>query len=85
LRRESSVTTVVYHIVQHDGGWAYRVNDSFSEPFPTRELAHRAAEAAASEQREPGETTEILYEDGDGHWHASLEDGRDRPETRVDD
>lgn len=79
------MATVVYRIVPHDGGWAYRVEDSFSEAFPTRELAHRAAEAAAQEQREPGETTEIRYEDAAGHWHADVEDGRNRPETRVED
>jgi hypothetical protein len=79
------VSTVVYEIVQHDGGWAYRVNDSYSETFPTRELAHLAAEAAAREQQEPGETTDILYEDSEGRWHADVEDGRNRPETRVDD
>lgn len=79
------MTTVVYHLVQHDGGWAYKVNDSFSDTFPTRELAHAAAEQAAREQSAPGETTRILYEDSDGRWHAGIEDGRNRPETRVDD
>jgi hypothetical protein len=27
---------VTYEIVEHDGGWAYRVNGVFSEPFPSR-------------------------------------------------
>jgi hypothetical protein len=26
---------VTYEIVQHDGGWAYKVNGAFSEPFST--------------------------------------------------
>ncbi len=79
------MTTVVYHVVRHDGGWAYKVDDSFSETFATRELAHAAAELAAREQHEPGETVRILYEDPEGRWHADLEDGRNRPETRVED
>lgn len=77
--------TVVYRVVPHDGGWAYKVEDSFSEPFPTREAAYRAAEVAAREQHEPGDTARIVYEDSAGHWHESLEKGTDRPDTRVDD
>ncbi len=79
------MSTVVYHVVPHDGGWAYRVNDSFSESFPTRADAHRAAERAAREQHAPGETARIVFEDPDGHWHEQVERGTDRPETRVDD
>lgn len=77
--------TVVYHLVPHDGGWAYKVDDSFSEPFPTRDAAHAAAERAAREQHEPGDTVHIVYEDTEGRWHAGTEKGTDRPETRVDD
>ena len=29
------MTDVTYEIVQHDGGWAYKVNGVFSESFPT--------------------------------------------------
>src|SRR5271165_7598497 len=42
---------VTYAVVEHDGGWAYKVGDVFSETFPTRALAHAAAERAAREQR----------------------------------
>jgi hypothetical protein len=44
---------VTYTVVEHDGGWAYKVGDVFSETFPTRETAHAAAERAAQEQRAP--------------------------------
>ena len=44
---------VIYEIVEHDGGWAYRVNGVFSEPFPSHDLARQAAERAAAEQRVP--------------------------------
>ena len=47
---------VTYTVVEHDGGWAYKVGDVFSETFPTRKEAHAAAERAAQEQRTPGES-----------------------------
>jgi hypothetical protein len=31
----SPTSDITYEIVQHDGGWAYKVNGVFSEPFPT--------------------------------------------------
>ena len=30
------MTKVVYQIVEHDGGWAYKFNGVFSETFPNR-------------------------------------------------
>jgi len=79
------MTDVVYHVVEHDGGWAYKVEGSFSETFPTREAAHRAAERAAAEQRRPGDTEGIVYEDSRGTWRSEVSSGDDRPDTRVDD
>jgi hypothetical protein len=76
---------LVYHVVEHDGGWAYKVDGSFSETFPTHEAAHSAAARAAAEQRRPGETAGIEYEDADGRWHEEVDSGDDRPETRIDD
>jgi hypothetical protein len=75
---------VTYHIVPHDGGWTYRVSGVFAETFPTHDLARQAAERAAAEQVVPGDTTEILYEDGQGHWHDEIARGDDRPETEVE-
>ena len=79
------MTEVVYHVVEHDGGWAYKVDGSFSETFPTREAAHRAAARAAAEQRQRGETVGISYEDQGGRWRDEVASGDDRPETSVDD
>ncbi|MDB5442048.1 MAG: hypothetical protein JWP86_1264 [Phenylobacterium sp.] len=79
------MTEVVYHVVEHDGGWAYKAEGSFSETFPTREAAHRAAALAAAEQRRPGDTAGISYEDKGGRWHDEVSSGDDRPETSVDD
>jgi hypothetical protein len=43
------MTEVTYRIVQHDGGWAYRLGDTFSETFPSHDAARAAAERAARE------------------------------------
>jgi Uncharacterized protein conserved in bacteria (DUF2188) len=75
---------VTYHIVEHDGGWAYRVDGVYSETFPSHEAARRAAERAAREQVIAGATTGIVYEDKEGHWHEEIAKGDDRPETEVE-
>ncbi len=77
------MTGVTYEIVEHDGGWAYRVDGVFSEPYPTHDLARQAAERAAQEQLIPGETTGISYEDQEGRWHEEVARGDDRPITEV--
>jgi hypothetical protein len=78
------MSKVTYEIVEHDGGWAYRVDGVFSEPFPTHDLARRAAKRAAQEQVVPGEGRGISYEDEEGHWHDEVAAGDDRPETKVE-
>jgi hypothetical protein len=78
------MTKVHYHVVEHDGGWAYRVNGVFSETFPSHDMARKAAERAAQEQVVAGETTGISYEDEEGQWHDELAKGDDRPETDVE-
>ena len=79
------MTEVVYRIVRHDEGWAYKANGVFSEPFPTHEDALEAAKRAAREQRSPGATNVIEYEDEKGKWHTETAAGSDRPTTRVED
>jgi hypothetical protein len=74
---------VTYEVVQHDGGWAYRVDGVYSETFPTHDKARHAAERAAHLQIVPGEETEISYEDKDGRWHDEHSSGGDRPNTDV--
>jgi hypothetical protein len=76
---------VTYQIVRHDDGWAYTVNGVFSEPFTTHAEALSAARTAAAEQRMPGHTEIIEYEDENGRWHTETSAGRDRPETDVQD
>ena len=64
---------VVYKVVKHENGWAYKARGTFSETFPTHEAALAAAKAAAAEQRVPGETVGIEYETADGIWHEGLD------------
>ncbi len=75
--------TLKYEIVEHDGGWAYKVGDTFSETFPSHDLASAAAHRAVQEQQLAGKTTAIEYEDTKGEWHEELADGTDRPEAEV--
>jgi hypothetical protein len=79
------MTKVTYHIVQHDGGWAYKLGDVFSEPFPSHDEALSAARRAALEQQRPGDTTSISWEDSGGKWHEELSRGDDRPVADVED
>jgi len=76
---------VTYEIVEHDGGWAYKVGDVFSETYASHDDARAAAQRAAAEQRVAGETTPISWEDTQGRWHEEVASGGDRPETEVKD
>jgi hypothetical protein len=77
------MTKLTYEIVRHDGGWAYRAGETFSETFASHDAARHAAERAAAEQSAPGEAARINYEDGKGQWHTEFDPGDDRPKTRV--
>ena len=77
------MSKIIYEIVQHDGGWAYRVNGTYSERFATHDAARAAAARAAQEQNHPGVSMLISWEDSAGHWHKELAAGDDRPETGV--
>jgi hypothetical protein len=77
------MTRVTYEVVQHDQGWAYKVDGVLSETFPSHKLAHAAAERAAREQMVAGNTEGIVYEDKEGRWHYEVASGKDRPATDV--
>ncbi|MBO1074851.1 DUF2188 domain-containing protein [Roseomonas marmotae] len=74
---------LVYHVVQHDGGWAYKVGDVFSETYRTHDQAAAAARDAAEKQQQGDETEVIEYQDQEGLWHVETARGDDRPETSV--
>lgn len=74
-----------YVIVEHDGGWAYKVADVFSEAYASEKAAHAAAEAAAARQELAGPTETIQFQDDKGEWHEETAPGDDRPSTDVRD
>ena len=76
---------MTYDIVEHDGGFAYKVGDVYSETYPTHQAAHAAAVSAASRQQLEGESDAIQYQDSKGQWHEEQAEGGDRPETEVED
>jgi hypothetical protein len=78
------MSKVIYKVVQHDGGWAYQAEGTYSETFASHDLALAAARKVAREQTQPGKDTGISYEDSSGQWHEELADGADRPETSVE-
>jgi hypothetical protein len=74
-----------YRVVQHDGGWAYKLDDVFSEPFPTHKAAVNAAHRVAREQHVPGETVTIEYQNQSGEWITEVAQSTDRPDADVID
>lgn len=73
-----------YKVVPHDGGWAYKLGDVFSESFTSRAAALAAAKRVAREQHIPGNTTTIEYQDAAGVWHTDHSAGDDRPDADVE-
>ncbi|HEX2147660.1 MAG TPA: DUF2188 domain-containing protein [Pseudorhizobium sp.] len=74
-----------YKVVEHDGGWAYKLGDVFSETFPSHDAAVTAAEEAAGRQQVAGDSTDIVYQDASGRWRTEFAEGGERPETEVAD
>jgi len=74
-----------YRVVQHDGGWAYKLDDVFSEPFATHKAALNAAHRVAREQHVPGETVTIEYQNQSGEWITERAQSTDRPDADVID
>ena len=79
----TDMARIHYRIVVHDGGWAYTLNNVFSEPFPSKSAALAAAKRVAAEQHVPGDTTHIEFQDDTGTWHSELSEGDDRPDADV--
>ncbi len=78
------MSKIVYKIVEHDGGWAYTAEGSYSETFSSYDEALSAARKVAREQVRPDEDTTISFEDANGRWHEEKSDGHNRPEPMVD-
>lgn len=79
------MTKIVYDIIQHDGGWAFKLGATISETFASHDDAFAAAKRVAREQQQAGETAAISWEDERGRWHEELSRGDDRPEVDIHD
>jgi hypothetical protein len=79
------MSKVIYEVIRHEDGWAYKARGTISETFPSHDAALQAARTAAGEQRVPGETVGIQYETADGVWREEVDSGKDRPTTAVKD
>lgn len=77
------MSIVHYRLVQHDGGWAYTLNGTFSETFATHDAALKRARRVAAEQQVPGESSYIEFQTADGQWHIEHVRGNDRPQADV--
>ncbi|MES5100174.1 DUF2188 domain-containing protein [Agrobacterium sp. BA1120] len=76
---------VTYHVGEHDGGYAYRLGDVWSETFPDHDAALEAAKDAARRQQIGGEEVDISFQRADGQWQSQHVHGGDRPDTDVVD
>lgn len=79
------MSNIRYEVVEHDGGWAYKVGDVFSETFRSHDDALAAARDASARQELAGETEGIVYQDREGAWHEEIARGDDRPHAEVVD
>lgn len=79
------MTKIVYEIIKHDGGWAFKLGDSFSSTFRSHDAAYAAAKRVALEQARADETVSISWEDESGRWHDEISPGDDRPEIEIHD
>ena len=66
---------ITYRIVEHDGGWAYKLGDVFSETFPTHaaavKAAHRVAPSSARRERPTRSNTRTPTETGTRNFRAA--------------
>ncbi|KQV82785.1 DUF2188 domain-containing protein [Rhizobium sp. Root1220] len=76
--------SITYHVAEHDDARAYRLDDVWSETFPTHDKALAAAKNAAERQQLGGQDAEITYQRADGTWTTERSRG-DRPEADVVD
>jgi hypothetical protein len=78
------MSDITYAIVEHDGGWTYKLGDVFAETYRTHDEARAAAELVAQEQQLGDETVPISWQDADGKWHEEVARGDDRPSAGVE-
>ena len=79
------MTDITYHVVEHDGGWTYKLGDVFADTYRSHDEALAAAKAAAAKHEMPSDTEVIAWEDDKYRWHEETADGSDRPHAAVED
>jgi hypothetical protein len=60
---------ITYEIVEHDGGWAYKLGDTLSETYISREDALQGAKSAASRQKAGNGDVMVRERPSDGRRH----------------
>jgi hypothetical protein len=76
------MSITIYRVLRHNGGWAYRAAEAFSDTFETREAARAAARVAAREHRAPKERA-ATDEEKKEHGHRESVDGNERRGVTV--
>ena len=74
---------VTYKIVRHEDGWAYTVDEVFSESFATHAEALKAAQRARASSAHRADRTSSQRRAGQMARERAL--GSDRPDTDVED
>ena len=71
---------IQYEVVRHERGWAYRLERTYSQTFPTQSEAVAAAKAAAIKMHDDGDETTVRVQDGPLAWRTELKiEGNSRP------
>jgi predicted lipoprotein len=61
-----------YQVVQHEHGWAYRLERTYSRIFTTQLAAITAARTAAIQMHEDGDETFVRVQEGPLNWRTEL-------------
>ncbi len=69
--------TFYYMVVPREGGWSYRLENTFSQVFPTQAAAIEAARAEAVRMHEAGDDTEVRSFGADQQWRTEWVHGAD--------
>ena len=77
------MTKAHYGTVEHDGGWSYQLEGTYSETFAAKAAAEATARRAAAEQKLPGKSGDFTFEDNERRWHVEHSAGDDRPDTDL--
>lgn len=77
------MTEVIYEIGEHDGGWAYKVGNVYSDPIAPAKAFMQPRPKSLWNSACPGETEAIQFEDAKGQWHTETAQGGDRPRPEI--